>query len=185
MIQEEQQELIKKYVQANAYYQGNEDLLSEFCNEAFQKTYLIFNTSNDAKKTEAFISKIVNTTIINILKQKQRYIRPIEEKDTSEKTEIPTVKETKEAVVTYNFPDPLNSIEDVVIKRELLQKIVDTVCIIHKEIPHKLYYDIFYQRYLNKKTQTEISQELNIPESEVSKRLLHLSKLVSSYLYQK
>lgn len=186
MIQEEQQELIEKYVKANAYYPGNEDLLGEFCEEAFNKAYLILNTSNNIQKTETFISKIVNTTIINVLKQKQRYTKlPSEEPEEQEETVVPKVQDFKEETINYNFPDPLNSIEDVIIKRDLLQKIVDTVCIIHREIPQKLYYDIFYQRYLKKKTQTEISQDLNIPESEVSKRLLHLSKLVSAYLYHK
>ncbi len=186
VIEEEQQELIEKYVKANSYYPGNEDLLNEFCEESLKKAYLILNTSNNIQKTETFVSKIVNTTIIAILKQKERYTKlPSENIEERETEDIPQRNEIKDKVVNYDFPDPLNSIEDVVIKRELLQKIVDTVCIIHREIPHKLYYDIFYQRYLKKRTQTEISQELNIPEAEVSKRLLHLSKLISSYLYRK
>lgn len=190
VIQKEQEELIEKYVKANVNYKGNEDLLEEFCTEALKKAYLILNTSNN-EKTEIYVSKIVNATITTILKQKQRDLKPTfqEPKVQDNKDEeiiLADEFETKpKETIIYDFPDPLNSIEDIVIKRELLQKIVDIVCIIHKEIPQKLYYDIFYQRYLKKKTQSEISQELNISESEVSKRLLNLSKLVSTYLYQK
>ena len=189
MIQEEQQELIEKYVKANAYYTGNEDLLSEFCEEAYNKAYLILNTSNNLQKTENFVSKIVNTTIISILKQRQRYSKlqtaVTEETQEEEEKSIVSTKPVKEKTVVYDFPDPRDSVEDVEITRDLLQRIVDTVCIIHRELPQKLYYDIFYARYVKKKSQSEISAELNIPESEVSKRLLHLSKLVSTYLYRK
>lgn len=188
MIQEEQQELIEKYVKANAYYSGNEDLLSEFCEEAYNKAYLILNTSNNLQKTENFISKIVNTTIISILKQRQRYSKlQTEEQETAEQeTSSQTLsKPVPEETLVYDYPDPYDTVEDVEITRDLLQRIVDTVCIIHRELPQKLYYDIFYARYVKKKSQSEISAELNIPESEVSKRLLHLSKLVSTYLYKK
>ena len=42
MIQKEQKELIEKYVKANVNYEGNEDLLNEFCEEALKKAYLMY-----------------------------------------------------------------------------------------------------------------------------------------------
>ena len=187
--QEEQQKLIEKFVTGNSYYPGNEDLHEEFCKESYNKAYLILSTSDNIQKAENFVSKIVNTTMISILKQKQRY-KKIETKeqnsdessfsDISEKPEV-----TKSKVIVYNYPDPADTTDDIEIKRELLQNITDTVCIIHKELPSKLLYDVFYLRYLKKKTQNEISRELNLPQGEVCKRLMHLSKLVSAYLYRK
>ncbi len=188
--QEEQQKLIEKFVKENAYFQGNEDLLDEFCEQAYNKAYLILSTSDNISKAENFVSKIVNTTIISILKQKQRYkkIQVQEEKEESDfsYSTMPSKESRKEVIgIKYDFPDPVDTTEDIVIKRELLQNITDTVCIIHKELPSKLLYDIFYLRYLKKKTQNEISRELNLPQGEVCKRLMHLSKLVSAYLYKR
>ncbi|MBR6163452.1 sigma-70 family RNA polymerase sigma factor [bacterium] len=185
--QEEQQKLIEKFVTENAYFQGNEDLQEEFCKEAYNKAYLILSTSDNIQKAENFVSKIVNTTMISILKQKQRYKKAevtASKEDTSPAEEKVSFSEG-DRVIKYDFPDPVDTTEDIEIKRELLQNITDTVCIIHKEIPSKLLYDIFYLRYLKKKTQNEISKELNIPQGEVCKRLLHLSKLISAYLYKR
>jgi len=180
--QEEQEKLIEKFVTENAYFPGNEDLREEFCKESYNKAYLILSTSDNIQKAETFVSKIVNTTIISILKQKKRFKRIDTPQQTQE--EISSAKpEAKEII--YDYPDPADITEDIEIKRELLQKITDTVCIVHKEIPSKLFYDIFYLRYLKNKTQNQISKELNLSQGEVCKRLMHLSKLISAYLYRR
>lgn len=190
MLQEkEQQEIIEKYVKSNSHYPGNEDLYAEFCEEAYNKAYLILSTSDNIQKTETFVAKIVNTTIVSILKQKQRYkkfrVSDYVDKEESISEKIIERNSFVESGVKYDLPDPMNTNGDIVIRRELLQDISNIVCIIHKEVPSKLYYDIFYLRYLKKRKLSEISQELNIPQGEVCKRMLHLSKLISAYLYKK
>ena len=48
--------------------------------------------------------------------------------------------------------------------------------------PQKQYLDIFKLRFKDNKKQSEIAEELSISQSEVSKRLVEISKLVKSKL---
>ena len=77
----------------------------------------------------------------------------------------------------FDFPDPKESAEEVLITKECLQRIADAVCVIHKN-----FLDIFYLRYVKGLKQNEISKSLNISQSEISKRLMQLSKLISNFL---
>ena len=81
-----------------------------------------------------------------------------------------------------DFPDPKESTEEILITKDCLQKIADAVCVIHKEVPSQLFYELFHLRYVKGLKQKEIADNLNISQSEVSKRLLQLSKLISNFL---
>ena len=72
--------------------------------------------------------------------------------------------------------------EEVLITKDCLQKIADAVCIVHKELPSKQFLDIFYLRYVQGYKQSEIAEKTNLSQSEVSKRLMQLSKLISNFL---
>ena len=72
---DEQRRLIEKFVRSNIKFNGNEDLLEDFCNEAFQKSYIIFNSSSSVQKIESYIQKVVNTSIISVLKDSGRLKR--------------------------------------------------------------------------------------------------------------
>ncbi|MGN0015674.1 MAG: sigma-70 family RNA polymerase sigma factor [Candidatus Gastranaerophilaceae bacterium] len=184
---EEQRQLIEKFVKANVKFEGNEDLLEDFCNEAYQKSYIIFNSSSSIQKIESYIQKVVNTSIIGVLKDSGRlkktssgYVRtkeiPLEEtKQTTDNKKLP-----QEFI--YEIEDPRVNFEENIIKKELLQKIVDAVCLVHSEDPKKCYLDLYEARYVKGLKQKEIAKELNISQSEVSKRLIELSKLIKVQL---
>lgn len=193
---DEQRRLIEKFVRSNIKFNGNEDLLEDFCNEAFQKSYIVFNSSSSIQKIESYVQKVVNTSIISVLKDSGRLKRnsagryerhrelPLEE----ERFQLPEVEEpVQETVVytepsskkyTYDIEDPKIGIEDKLIRKELLQKIADAVCVVHSDNPGKCYLEIYQARYIRGMKQREISALLNISQSEVSKRLLELSKLI-------
>ncbi len=193
---DEQRRLIEKFVRSNIKFNGNEDLLEDFCNEAFQKSYIVFNSSSSIQKIESYVQKVVNTSIISVLKDSGRLKRnsagryerhrelPLEE----ERFQLPEVEEpVQETVVytepsskkyTYDIEDPKIGIEDKLIRKELLQKIADAVCVVHSDNPGKCYLEIYQARYIRGMKQREISSLLNISQSEVSKRLLELSKLI-------
>ena len=59
VITEEYKTLIEKMVASNKRFQGNEDLFEDFCNEAFQKAYLILSTSDNIQKTENHCAKML------------------------------------------------------------------------------------------------------------------------------
>lgn len=190
LLLDEQRQLIEKFVKANAKFGGNEDLLEDFCNEAFQKSYIIFNSGSSIQKIESYVSKVVNTSILSVLKDFGRvrktakgYVSTNEVPISSIQTkEITASKEDIKYDLIYEFEDPKDSVEEIVIKKDLLQRIADVVCTLHKESPSKCYLDIFFLRYIKNYKQSRISSELNLSQSEISKRLLELSKLIKSYL---
>ncbi len=189
LLVEEQRALIEKTVRGNKNFSGNEDLFEDFCSEAFQKSYMIFNSSSNIQKIENYIGKVVNTSILSVLKNSGR-VRRVSSGfvPTNEvKIEDLAVKKADKAEIVssdfiFDFPDPKESAEEVLITKECLQRIADAVCVIHKELPSQNFLDIFYLRYVKGLKQNEISKSLNISQSEISKRLMQLSKLISNFL---
>jgi RNA polymerase sigma factor (sigma-70 family) len=87
-----------------------------------------------------------------------------------------------DVVISYaNAKIPENP-EDIVIQKEILTFVVDTIKQIHNEYPDKEYLDIYVMRYEQGMTQKEIAQELGISQSEVSKRLYKLMEKVRSII---
>lgn len=80
--------------------------------------------------------------------------------------------------VKYEPVDIQDTPEDLAIKNEILQKIVDTVYEIDESAPDKNYLQLYDLRYEKGMTQKEIAEELNLSQSEVSKRLFKLMEKV-------
>ena len=190
LLVEEQRSLIEKIVKTNKNYKGNEDLFEDFCSEAFQKSYLIFNSSSNVQKIENYVSKVVHTSILSVLKNSGRIRRSKEGYVPTKEVQVPDFSAVEPAIqqkiigseFVLDFPDPRETAEEILITKDCLQRIADAVCIIHKEIPSQLFLDIFYLRYVKNMKQSEISKSLNLSQSEVSKRLMQLSKLISNFL---
>ncbi len=189
LLLDEQRQLIEKFVKSNAKYSGNEDLFEDFCNEAFQKSYIIFNSNSSVQRVESYLSKVVNTSILAVLKDNGRvrktsrgYISTNEVSFNNFSVQSGAVSENLNDTISFDFEDPRETVEEIAIKKDLLQRIADVVCVIHKEEPQKCFLDIFYLRYVKNHVQSDISKELNLSQSEVSKRLLELSKLIKSHL---
>lgn len=189
LLIDEQRNLIEKYVKNNKNYSGNEDLLEDFCSEAFQKSYMIFNSSSNIQKIESYVGKIVHTSILSVLKNSGRIRRTNTGFVPTKEIKVPEFN--NESVVKtsitgpefiLDFPDPKESAEEVLITKDCLQRISDAVCIIHKEVPSQNFLDIFYMRYFECAKQSDIAKKLNLSQSEVSKRLMQLSKLISNFL---
>ena len=203
---EEQKTLIEKFVRANKNFKGNEDLFDDFCADAMQKSYMIFNSITNAQKVESYINKVVHTSIINVLKnygrlrrEKNGYVATKEIK-VPDFTQEPVQKQEQEVYTTntsspvihnernlsagyvWDFPDPRDSAEDILITKDCLQRIADSVCVIHKEVPSQQFLEIFTLRYIRGMKQTGIAKELGLSQSEVSKRLMRLSKLISNIM---
>lgn len=189
LLVEEQRTLIEKIVKNNKNFRGNEDLFEDFCSEAFQKSYMVFNSSSNIQKIESYVTKVVHTSILSVLKNSGRVRRtsegfvPTKEIKVPDFTSAPVVKPNilgPEFVL--DFPDPKENAEEVLITKDCLQRIADSVCIIHKEVPNQNFLGIFYMRYVNGLKQAEIAKRLNLSQAEVSKRLMQLSKLISNFL---
>lgn len=189
LLVEEQRSLIEKFVKSNKNFQGNEDLFEDFCSEAFQKSYMIFNSSSNIQKIESYVSKVVHTSILSVLKNSGRVRRTNEGFIPTKEIKVPEFNSTVTVKpqplgpsFVMDFPDPKETAEEILITKDCLQRIADAVCVIHKEVPSQLFLDIFYLRYIKSEKQVAIANALNLSQSEVSKRLMQLSKLISNFL---
>ena len=72
--------------------------------------------------------------------------------------------------------------EQIVIQKEILTFVADTIKRIDEEEPEKNYLQIYSLRYDQGMTQSEISDELGISQSEVSKRLYKLMEKVRNVI---
>ena len=81
----------------------------------------------------------------------------------------------------YKIADPSDSFEEKIVRKDLLQKIVDIVLVAQKNQPEKEYLKIFYLRYVKELKQKEIAEEVNLSQSEVSKRLIEIAQIVKTH----
>ena len=113
LLVEEQRSLIEKFVKANKNFKGNEDLFEDFCSEAFQKTYMIFNSSSNIQKIENYVAKVVHTSILNVLKNSGRVRRTNEGFVPTKEIKVPEFNSTIKVKTQplgpsfiMDFPDP-------------------------------------------------------------------------------
>ena len=117
----EQRILIEKLVKSNNKFKGNEDLLEDFCSETYKRSYSLFDTI-EPKGLESYIAKVANTAILNVLKENGR-VRRRENKYIS--TADILISPAKTETFVYDLPDPKDSFEEKIVRKDLLQKIVD------------------------------------------------------------
>ena len=182
-------DLIEKIIKSDRKFINNEDLYDDFFNETCKRSLLIATTITSDKTLEAYLRKIATTSILNVLKSEGRLRR-------TRNGYMSTKEVPLESVVTSSLPDysqiqinyePINiqeTPEDIAVKKDILQKIIDTVYTINKENPDKNYYKIYYLRYEKGMTQNEIAKDLNLSQSEVSKRLFKLMDKVKQAFNQ-
>ncbi|MBS4759728.1 MAG: sigma-70 family RNA polymerase sigma factor [Clostridium sp.] len=191
---QEQRDLIEKLIKSNNKYFGNEDLLEDFCSETYKRSHSLFD-SVGIKDIENYIAKVANTAILNVLKEngrvrrrkdtyvstKEILISPIPAKTPVENTPITDTSNISQDGFVYEIADPRDSFEEKIVRRDLLQKVVDIVLVAQKNNPSKEYLKIFYLRYVKELKQKEIAAEINISQSEVSKRLIEISEIVKTH----
>ena len=190
-------DLIAKIIKNDRKYPNNEDLYDDFFNETCRRSMAIFDAVDNETTLEAYLKKVVTTSIINVLKDsglrrsKTGYMSTQELPVASvlpeePATEAPVYDANKIDYNAYNIsysninvpPSP----EENAIRNEILDFVARTIEKIDKNEPDKKYMDIFVHRYQNGMTQKQISHELGISQSEVSKRLFGLIDKVKSVL---
>lgn len=178
-------DLIKKIITSDKKYVDNEDLYDDFFNETYKRSFLIMKSVKNEASLEAYLRKIATTSIINVLKDSGRLRRttegftPIKEKSLDELVSptapLPqTQSKYANVEINYDVIDLSDGPEEVVIKKEILQKLMDAVSIAHTNNPAKQYMQLYELRYVKGLKQKQIAEELNLSQGEVSKRLLDL-----------
>ena len=188
---QEQRDYIEKLIKTNNKFNGNEDLLEDFCSETYKRSHFLLENA-DINSISAYMTKVANTAILTVLKENGR-VRRRENKYISTKeilinpvpakTAVEKEERTEDVPVSfvYEIEDPRDSFEEKIVRKDILQKIVDIVLVAQKNNPEKEYLKIFYLRYVKEKKQKDIAQETNLSQSEISKRLVELSQIVKSH----
>ena len=172
-------DLIQTIIRNDRKFSGNEDLYDDFLNEACEKSFRIVSSVTTPDILQAYLKRIVTTAILNVLKNEGRLRRT---RDGYHTVQTISIDETQNSDcidyssinIIYEPIDIKDTPEDTFAKKEILQSIVDAVYDIDRIYPEKEYLRLYSLRFENSLTQKEIAQEMNLSQSEVSKRLFKL-----------
>lgn len=172
-------DLIEKIIKNDKKFTNNEDLYDDFFSETCKRSLLIVKTVTSDATLEAYLRKIATTSILNVLKSSGRLRRTkagfMSTGEVSLETLTTDTRPDYSSVsISYGSVNIQESPEDLVIKKEILQKVIDTVYDIDDNEPEKKYLNLYMMRYEKGMTQKEIAEELGLSQSEVSKRLFKL-----------
>ena len=191
---QEQRDFIEKLVKSNNKFGGNEDLFDDFCSETYKRSHILLEDS-DVRAIAGYLAKVTNTAILTVLKENGRVRRrensyvttnevllnPLPVKSVEDVVSVQSGSADIDNNYVYQIADPRDSFEEKIVRKDLLQKIVDIVLSEQKQNPSKEFLKIFYLRYVKEKKQREIAEVLNLSQSEVSKRLVEISQIVKSH----
>ena len=173
-------DLISRIIKNDRKYPNNEDLYDDFFNETCKRSVAILDAIDTESTLETYLRRVVTTSIINVLKDSGRLRRTRSGyMSTNEVTldDSPSV-DYSDVVISYSDVKIPENPEEIVIQQEILTFVPDTIKRIDDEEPDKNYLHIYTLRYDKGMTQKEISEEIGISQSEISKRLYKLMEKV-------
>ena len=169
-LAQEKIDLISRIIKGDRKYPNNEDLYDDFFNETCKRSVSIINAIDSEVTLEAYMRRIVNTAIVSVLKDSGRLRRTRAGYMSSKEVTVETPEiDFSDVSVSYSSIKIPESPEEIVIQKEVLEFVADSVIRIDKENPKKDYLHIYTLRYDKGMTQKEISEELGVSQSEVSK----------------
>lgn len=180
-------DLISKIIKEDRKYLNNEDLYDDFFNETCKRSMSIINVIDNEVTLSAYLRRIVTTSIITVLKDSGRLKRTKTGYMSTKEVlfDNPKVEEDLDyssVNINYTGIKIPQTPEEIVIQKDILKYVSQTVKQIDSEYPDEQYLQMYILRYDKGMTQKEIASELNISQSEVSKRLYGLMDKVKSIL---
>ncbi len=169
-------DLISKIIKNDRKYPNNEDLYDDFFNETCKRSVTILNAIETESTLEAYLKRIVTTSIVNVLKDSGRLRRTRAGYMSTKEVALDADDSVDYSQININYAGikiPENP-EEIVIQKEILEFVANTIRKIDEDAPDKDYLHIYTLRYDKGMTQKEISEELGISQSEISKRLYKL-----------
>lgn len=174
-------ELIEKIIRNDRKFSNNEDLFDDFFNETCRRSLGIVNIVSSDIALEAYLKKIAATSILNVLKDSGRLRRTKSGYEASKEISLDDEdisNKYADANITYdNFYVEISP-EERAVQKDTLKQISAIISHIDEDEPEKQYLQIYKLRYDNGMTQKEISEELGLSQSEISKRLFKLMEKV-------
>lgn len=177
-------DLISKLIKNDRKYPNNEDLYEDFFNETCKRSVSILNTIESESTLEAYLKRVVTSAIVNVLKDSGRLRRTRAGYMSTKEVAIENTNniDYSNIVIDYAGVKVPDSPEEIVIQKEILEFVANTVKRLDGEEPEKNYLHIYTLRYDKGMTQKEISEELGISQSEISKRLYKLMEKVKDII---
>ncbi len=174
-------DLIERIIKTDRKFANNEDLFEDFFNETCKRSVNIVKTITSDATLEAYLKKIATTSILNVLKDSGRLRRTREGFTPTGEVSLEEhlcANNYANAKIVYEPADLSTTPEDELLRKEILQHVINSLEKIDKEDPDKNYLQIFKLRYDNGMTQKEIAKILNLSQSEISKRLFKLMEKI-------
>ena len=188
-LSQEQLDLIKQIIKSDKKFQNNEDLFEDFFNETCKRSLSIVETMDDSDVLEAYLRKIVSTSIVVVLKNMgrvrrthQSYVNNDIEVSSQNLTEAINDNKLQPFNINYDFINIKTNPEEIAVEKELLQSVYDSVVIAHSQNVEKQYLQLYELRYVEGRKQADIAREMNISQSQVSKRLFELMEAVKNFI---
>jgi len=180
-LAQEKLDLIAKVIKNDKKFSNNEDLYEDFFNETCRRSLGIINVVSSDVALEAYLRKIATTSIINVLKDSGRLRRtktgytPTNTISIDEENFSNNYANIKIRYKSFTIEE---SPEEIIVRQDTLDKVADAILKINEEEPDKQYLQIYKLRYDSGMTQNEISEQLGLSQSEISKRLFKLMEKV-------
>ena len=188
-LSQEQLDLIKQIIKSDKKFQNNEDLFEDFFNETCKRSLSIVETMDDSDVLEAYLRKIVSTSIVVVLKNMgrvrrthQSYVNNDIQVSSQNLAEAINENKLQPFNVNYDFINIKTNPEEIAVEKELLQSVYDSVVIAHSQNVEKQYLQLYELRYVEGWKQADIAREMNISQSQVSKRLFELMEAVKNFI---
>lgn len=174
--------LIQKLIKSDKKYTNNEDLFEDFFSETCKRSFILLKTVKNGASLESYLRKVVTTSIVTVLKDSGRVRRTrdgfVATQEASIDEIVSATNDYSNVRINYDIVDLKDGPEELVIKKEILQIMSDAVFIAGYSNPAKQYMQLYQLRYVDGLKQSQIAKELNLSQSEVSKRLLELVEQV-------
>lgn len=177
-LEQDKLDLIEEIIKSDRKYSDNEDLYEDFFNETCKRSMGIINIVSSDTTLRAYIKKIATTSILNVLKNSGRMRRTKSGFVPTQEVSIEDSDNYKNIEISYMNFGVEESPEDIAVQKDIIKQVFDAVSRVAEEDSEKQYLQIYKLRYDKGMTQKEISEELGLSQSEVSKRLFKLMENV-------
>ncbi len=114
-------DLINRIIKNDRKYPNNEDLYEDFFNETCKRSVAILNAVETESTLEAYLKRVVTTSIINVLKDSGRLRRTRTGYMSTKEVSIEQSKtiDYSDIVISYSNVKVPENPEDIVIQKEI------------------------------------------------------------------
>lgn len=172
-IKAEHKELIETAVKRSPHYKGNEELLSIFCDEVYERVQNTLQILGDNLPPQTYLDKVTQKSILYVLKNRQRLGCKFDN-DESPIENLISFNINENSEIVFNIPYPSSEREKVSVIHEQLRVIINNLHRLNENEPEKQYLRFFELKYHQNLKISEIAYKMNMTEAQASQRFYEL-----------